>query len=653
MPLARNLLGPFLIPVLAYLVVSLGFFCTGLVFQETVQRFENVFLDRLFLSRYRDEPIAHSPILSSSLGSMPSENIILFTIDQETLEKLSTLSFFQNPRYKDWNLQRWPLDRRVMAQALDRLETLDPSLISVDLLFLQDENRVEDQALIQAIKKYPNIILAGMLEHTPSGKLIRLRKPLPSLELPLTRIGIINVATSTDGILRAVTPFHRGPDEEKLLSFALATWAAKPIHRDFEMDKARIQDNTLWIPNKNPNLPGKQIHLTSENQGAKTLMINWRGPAGSFPSFSFKDIFEPSKQEYLKSLVHGKIILIGLNHPGLQDIYPTPFYAMDRRETSGVEIHANIINTLLSTGYGSLKPLPWVKNFAIYYGLALLICLGTAYLRVWVSFPLLLLGLVAGWLLSNYAFQEFHLVASHTGPALSLCLCYVSMMVIRTYLREREKREIRQVFNQYVSNQVVEELLENPDNLSMGGKSLEISILFSDIRGFTSFTESSSPEEVVSLLNTYFELMVAVIGKHSGTINKFIGDSVMVLYGAPRIQNLSPADQAKRCLRTAIEMQEALKASSDPQLRQLTTGIGIATGDVIVGNIGARRHKDYTAIGDRVNLASRLESRSEAFEIIVDQTTQKYGAGNFEFEELEPFQVKGKQEWIKGFRVLY
>ena len=127
----------------------------------------------------------------------------------------------------------------------------------------------------------------------------------------------------------------------------------------------------------------------------------------------------------------------------------------------------------------------------------------------------------------------------------------------------------------------------------------------------------------------------------------------MVLYGAPRIQNLSPADQAKRCLRTAIEMQEALKASSDPQLRQLTTGIGIATGDVIVGNIGARRHKDYTAIGDRVNLASRLESRSEAFEIIVDQTTQKYGAGNFEFEELEPFQVKGKQEWIKGFRVLY
>lgn len=650
----RNLLLPcFLLPVLAFFLVSLGFFCTGLVFQETIQRFENVFLDRLFLSRHRNQPAHASPVLSSNLGSMPGENIILFTIDQETLESLSDMSFFQDPKFRDWNLNQWPLDRRVMAEALTRLEDLGPSLICLDLLFLQKGNPKEDQVFSQTVKKFSNLILAGMLEHTPSGKLIGLRKPIDSLEIPSNRIGLINVATDTDGILRSVHPIFRGSDGEKLLSLALAAWAAKPIHRDFDIEESKISEGSLIIPNKNPNLPDKRIHLSSDDQGRSKILVNWRGPAGSFPNFSFKDIFDPEKSKELRTLIRGKIILIGLNHPGLQDIYPTPFYAMDRRETPGVEIHANIINTLLSTDYASLKPLNWTQNFAIYYGLAIIICLGTAYLRVLASFPLLVLSLVSGWIFSNYAFQDLHRVALHTGPALSLCLCYAGMLILRTYTREREKREIRQVFNQYVSNQVVEELLENPDNLSMGGKSLEISILFSDIRGFTSLTESSSPEEVVSLLNAYFELMVAVISKHGGTINKFIGDSVMVLYGAPLIEDLSPKDQAVRCLKTAIEMQEALKASSHPLLRQLNTGIGIATGDVIVGNIGARRHKDYTAIGDRVNLASRLESHSMAFEIIVDQKTHDYCSEVFEFEKLEPFQVKGKQEWIKAFRVVY
>ena len=187
----------------------------------------------------------------------------------------------------------------------------------------------------------------------------------------------------------------------------------------------------------------------------------------------------------------------------------------------------------------------------------------------------------------------------------------------------------------------------------MGGNNLEISTLFTDIRGFTSLSESKSAAEVVEILNTYFELMVAIITKHNGTINKFIGDAIMVLYGAPVRKDISPKAQAILSVKTAIEMQETIKSSSDQRLKNLLVGIGISTGFSVVGNIGARRHKDYTAIGDKINLAARLQSKAEAFEIIVDEKTKEYCANEFEFDPLKPFQVKGKKETIKAYRVNY
>jgi adenylate cyclase len=220
-------------------------------------------------------------------------------------------------------------------------------------------------------------------------------------------------------------------------------------------------------------------------------------------------------------------------------------------------------------------------------------------------------------------------------------------------MREREKSEIRMVFNQYVSNQVVDELLGSPQNLSLGGNSLEVSTLFSDIRGFTTLVERKTPEEVVGLLNKYFEMMVAIITKHGGTINKFIGDAIMVLYGAPVMLARKPDEQALACVKSAVEMQETLKATNDEGLKELAVGIGITTGFSVVGNIGASKHKDYTAIGDKINLAARLQTHCKAFEVIVDQPTYEYTRGVFEFETLKPFQVKGKEEIIQAYKVLY
>ena len=285
---------------------------------------------------------------------------------------------------------------------------------------------------------------------------------------------------------------------------------------------------------------------------------------------------------------------------------------------------------------------------------AYVLTFSTAWLKVSLSLPILVLELLIGWVLVNILFfQNLSIIFPIIQPLVSLLLCYLTILTIRVIYREFERNNIRKVFNQYVSNQVVNELLLNPDNLSMGGNNLEISTLFTDIRGFTSLSESKSAGEVVEILNTYFELMVAIITKHNGTINKFIGDAIMVLYGAPVRQDIEPKQQAILSVKTAIEMQETMKSSSDPRLKNLLVGIGISTGFSVVGNIGARKHKDYTAIGDKINLAARLQSKAEAFEIIVDEKTRLYCQDEFKFDPLEPFQVRVSKKQSRAYRVNY
>jgi len=651
----RNLLLSCLgVPLFSYLVVQILFLCSELVFQETITRFENIFLDRLFISRHR-EVQGHSPlpILSQSPSSHSNENVLLLTIEGQTLEGLHQMPYFQKPSYQSWNLSQWPFDRRVMGEAIQILQKHRASVIGIDLLYLHESNPKQDQKFAEVLNQSKNVVLASMLEHTPGGRLLKVRKPLRGLLRKDFPTGFVNMATDTDGIVRTTPLRFQIKGEEPLPSFSLSVFQNKPIHRDFQLQQARRIENQLLIPHKDTRRSPKRIHLWPHSPENELLLVNWKGPANSFPGFPFKDLFDHEKMKELQRLIPGKIVLIGLNHPGLQDVYPTPFYSMNKLETPGVEIHANALNTLMTVSRGSIQKLSNWTNFGIYLIFAIILCTASAFLRIWLSFPLFLLEGISAWLLSNYLFQTHNILVSHADNALSLGLCYVCVLFFRAMLREKEKSEIRKVFNQYVSNQVVDELLGSPQNLSLGGNALEISTLFSDIRGFTSLVEKRTPEEVVSLLNRYFEMMVAIIARHGGTINKFIGDAIMVLYGAPVMAARNAAEQSLACVRSAVEMQETLKLTNDDGLKQLAVGIGITTGYSVVGNIGASKHKDYTAIGDKINLASRLQSKCLAFEIIVDHPTYEYCKDHFEFEALEPFQVKGKEEIIRAYKVLY
>ncbi len=620
-------------------------------------RFENIFLDRMFISKYKPRPASlnTNPLLTNQKVANPMQSIVLVVIDEKTIESLYKTAFFQNPKYKTWNIRQWPFDRRVMAIAINRLDSLSPAVIGLDLLFLHPKNDLEDQALVDAIRDSGKIVLASMIEHDITGRLKKHKLPLEKFAQVASDIGFVNVDTDTDGILRSIPLVINDPKHNlPIFSFALTCWSQRPVHTSFQIRKSSILNNQLIIPDSRDNRLNKSIELNHLDNNQSRLLINWKGPANTFTTVSFTDLFIDEKQLELQSKLLGKTVLIGLNHPGLQDSYTTPFYSLSRIQTPGVEIHANALNTISDENYGTLSKANFLIQILVYLLFAYLLTFSTAWLRVSFSLPILIFELLLGWILVNLIFfQKLSIIFPIIQPLTSLIICYLVIITLRVLYREFERNNIRKVFNQYVSNQVVDELLLNPDNLSMGGNSLEISTLFTDIRGFTSLSESKSASEVVEILNTYFELMVAIITKHNGTINKFIGDAIMILYGAPIRQDVSPKEQAILSVKTAIEMQETIKSSSDNRLKNLLVGIGISTGFSVVGNIGARRHKDYTAIGDKINLAARLQSKAEAFEIIVDEKTKEYCEDHFKFDPLEPFHVKGKQETIRAYRVNY
>jgi class 3 adenylate cyclase len=215
-----------------------------------------------------------------------------------------------------------------------------------------------------------------------------------------------------------------------------------------------------------------------------------------------------------------------------------------------------------------------------------------------------------------------------------------------------EKKKLTKIFSKYVSSQIVDELMKNPDSTSLGGKKQKTTILFSDIRGFTPMSEKLEPEAIVSVLNEYFSEMSGVIFNWNGTLDKYIGDAMMVLFGAP----ILGADDELRAVTAAIEMQRKLKKLNDhlekSGRKAIGVGIGINTGDVVVGNIGSENRLEYTAIGDSVNLASRLCSVAKAGQIIISDFTYNHVHEFIEVNKLELVQVKGKAEKIQIYEVL-
>jgi len=348
------------------------------------------------------------------------------------------------------------------------------------------------------------------------------------------------------------------------------------------------------------------------------------------------------------AVFRGKTVVVGVTATALHDLFTVPF---TKGDMPGAAVHANVIDNILSNRFTDRAP-------ASYTVVSIVVaCAGVALLAVFTS---------AWWTIAGAIALLGALAAAATALfALGIWLPVVPAMMATTigafegvayqYLIEgREKRRIKHVFSRFVAPDVYDHLLADPSRARLGGERRRMSVLFSDIRGFTTVSESGRPEDIVAQLNEYFTKMVEVVFRHHGTIDKFVGDMVMALFGAP----LDDPENADHAVGAALEMLDELDRLNERWAREgrppLAIGVGVNTGDMVAGTLGSEQVMSYTVIGDAVNLGSRLESLNKQYgtSIIISENTKERLQGHYHIEPLGDVTVKGKTRPVAIFQVL-
>jgi adenylate cyclase len=377
------------------------------------------------------------------------------------------------------------------------------------------------------------------------------------------------------------------------------------------------------------------------------MLINYRGPQKTFPHYSATDVIHGRVPA---NAFRGKIVLVGATAIGIYDIRVTPLDFV----FPGLEVHANVIDSILQKQF--LYRPNWVTLYDILAILIIGVFLGLVLPRVkalWGALAGVLL-FFAFTLISRYLFQAQGYWVNMTYPVLNLVLTYLGITGYRYMTEEREKKKIRGAFQYYLTASVVEQMLKNPEKLRLGGEKKDLTVLFSDIRGFTSISERMTPETLVKFLNEYLTKMTDLVFKYDGLLDKYMGDAIMAIWGAP----LDQQDHTQRACYTALDMVDELKVLQEKWVAEampkLNIGIGVNTGPMVVGNMGSERRFDYTVMGDSVNLGSRLEGLNKVYgtNIIVSEMTHERVRGEILGRELDSVRVKGKAQPVKIFELL-
>ncbi len=577
----------------------------------------------------------------------------LVVVDEESLA-----------RFPDDPLVFWPPH---FAKAAATLREAGATVIGIDFLFsLTPENWLQKMNLTasEALRQYDltfrqelnagKIALVGSVIHGENGKPDNLLLPhsdyllsLPNMDLA-AGIGLADFEPDADGVIRR---FRIAP--QMMLLPQLAAGAPRLSFAALLAVRASGQDAAAseWT------IGGSGYAAASVHH------ISYTGPPGTIPRVPFHKLLEKDAlTDPAVQALRGKVVIIGGDFLGMNDIHSTPYssslagrLSTHVAGTPGPEIQANIVETLLSGRATADAPaaLRW-GVFAIVLLLTTTILLRTT---PWAGLAAVsgasLLALVIGYA----AFQQFQLFpVAHLQ--LGLAAAFFMVLGLRLTREERDKARIRNMFEGYVSDDVVNMLLDSGQRLDMGGQTMHITVLFSDIRNFTTITEKLDAHETVEFLNVYFERVIDVIRAEGGRIDKFIGDAVMAEFGVP----YPFPDHAARALRAAAGMRQVAEDFKgwmrqrfpDRGLPEFGVGIGLHTGNAVVGNLGSARRMEYTAIGDTVNVASRLEGETKALScVIVASADTVRAAGDIAHTgRHETLKVKGRAEPVEVYEIL-
>ncbi len=455
--------------------------------------------------------------------------------------------------------------------------------------------------------------------------------------------GFFNAPPDDDGTVRRTTmilPYGRSANlEEWDLYPSLDLMTARAF-----LGEAALDTNLTYGPVGIVEIQfGNSLRLRPDSRGQR--LINYQGPSGTFKHYSIANVLDG---KFPRGVFRGKIVLIGATATGIGDLKSTPYGGTDY---PGVEIHANVIDNILNQRFLQHGPLEFLTDLGLIFlfGVPLGIVLALVSPR-WMWFSLALL--VPFTLLNYIAFLRGSWL-NFIVPAATLTANVMLVSVYRVLVEEKEKRKVRSAFGQYLSPEVIRRLLVNPQLVEP--RKTVITVMFSDIRGFTTISEKLDAQELALFLNSYLSDMTKIVFETHGTLDKYIGDAVMAFWGAPYEEETHAFDGCEAALAMMARVQSLQKIWESEGKPKLDIGIGLNSGVASVGNMGSALRYGYTALGDTVNLSSRLEGLNKDYgtHILVNEST--YAATKdtgFLFRELDIIRVKGKIEPVMIYELL-
>ncbi|MBI3755050.1 MAG: adenylate/guanylate cyclase domain-containing protein [Deltaproteobacteria bacterium] len=578
----------------------------------------------------------------------PLKQVVVIAIDEKSINELG----------------RWPWPRTTIAKLVNGLAPA--KVAAFDIVFSEPETKQRDDILGDSIKKSGKVILGYFLREEATQipnqeaiqqldrskiKLIKMIDNVESLPLPQlpgieTNIPVIGKGAAGFGLFNIFPDENDGVVRRSQLIFLYngdlyPSLALEALRRYQEgniiLNIASYGVDNLFI--NNTRIPTDEVGR---------FQLNFYGPGGTFDTYSAVDII---KGRLPKEAVKDKIVFVGATEKGIYDLRVTPLDPL----YPGVEVHATVAANVIENRFLMYDNRVVALDVFLIIILPLGLCLALTWIhRTFISLAIFISFLSFHTIANFYLFSSYNLIPSAVYPAISLFLAYFVAEAYRNLVVESKGRYLKKAFGTYVSPSLVSEILKDPDRLKLGGEKREITILFSDIRGFTTLSERLSPEQLVSILNEYLSPMTRIVLEEKGTLDKYIGDAIMVICNAPIDLPEHPQKGCSIALRWIKELEKLNGGWKEKGYPSIGIGVGINTGDAVVGNMGADLRFDYTAIGDNVNLASRLEGMNKVYgtAIIVNESTQKLAQNDFLFRELDLVRVKGKEKPVAIYELI-
>ena len=623
----------------------------GLISAALVWVLADIFLPGLF---YSFEARTYDSRVTTRIADVPRQSIddiVIVDIDGRSISELG-------------KFQQWP--RSYYPRIIDFMNAGGAAAVGLDIIFDKDTREPEsDKLFIESIRNAGNVFNSIYFEREDSVSW-RYRMALEPSGFEWSRfsyvfpeevssqfreedrignefiellnaghaVGHVNFQGDVDGVVRKIHLFTNFNDHS-YPSFAFKMY----------LDLMGVDSIKIDL--------GNYVNLYSAGSFVKQIPVDDQGNMlityfGGFQTYRYISFYDVLQQRLPKEYFQNKVILVGTSLPGLYDLRNAPF----NPAFPGVEIHANILYTLMSGKF--VTQLSTLESFILLAGIGILIGVITVFLSpLWSIVIIILVGAIHTFVAYNFFIENLYWIPI-VAPILTLLVTFSGVYLYRYVTEERGKKFIKETFSHFVTKSVVDELLANPEKIKLGGEKKECTVFFSDVVGFTTIAEQLTPEALVRLLNEYLTEMTNIVFKYDGMLDKYEGDAVMAVFGAP----IAQGNHAYNACATALEMQEQLVKLRElwgKQGRpQLHARCGLNTGPMVVGNMGSETRFDYTVMGDSVNLGARLEPANKQYgtRIMIGEQTYLLAKDQIVARELDLLRVKGKTEPVRVYELI-